>query len=627
MSFQALAQQGDLFPSVELTPGEIEAWRRKEPLTVSQWAERYRRVTDGPWQGEWRNERTPYLVEPMDTWGLPHLREEWVIGPLQGGKTTIAYNCWAYGQHYDQAWALFVMADEKSAHKVSKDRLQPLIKTSPALSQLLTGSPLDLGNNELRLQASVTYMAWPRSEASLASFPIPQVFLDEVDLWPQARKDTMEAVELARARTTVFPFTSKVLGVTTCTVEEALGWKHLCKCQEVRVYMARCPFCAELQIMRREQLRWDDSLTDDPDRVEAENLAWYECEHCQAGWTDLEKRRAVQAGCFQPHRWDSKAQWWDPAPPVSRAIKVGFHFSAFYSPFVSLGKIAAQAIKALSDPQAEVTLFNKMLALPYRSEQATRSEAVILALCDNRQPGLVPADAVALIAGVDVQRAGFYFTIRAWAPGPERESWLVRAGFVDSWAALEKALFQDQYLDPASQACVIAFGLVDSGDGEMTREVYDWCHVHPPFAPSKGYEGIKAQPYRQSKIDTHPGLLLFGVNTNYYKSDLLDGKLRISPGDGGAWHLHNNWPDGKPPKDEKAAGLLTDYARQLCSEERDERGLWQNPRRRANHYLDCEVLQLVCADYLGLRYMAPEPEPETDHEPENQPLTRSHSRW
>ena len=171
---------------------------------------------------------------------------------------------------------------------------------------------------------------------------------------------------------------------------------------------------------------------------------------------------------------------------------------------------------------------------------------------------------------------------------------------------------------------MIVFGLVDSGDGEMTREVYDWCQVHPPLRPSKGYEQLKAQPYRQSKIDTHPGLMLFGVSTNYYKSDLLDGKLRISPGDAGAWHLHSNQPDGRQ-QDDKAPGILTDYARQLCAETRDERGLWQNPRKRANHYLDCEVLQLVCADYLGIRYMAREAVEEPA--PNNQPLTRSHSRW
>ncbi len=627
MSLQALLAQEELFPAVKLTPGEIEAWLQKEPLTVSQWAERHRAVTDGPWKGDWRNEHTPYLVEPMDTWGLPHVREVWVIGPLQGGKTQIVYNCWAYGQHYDQAWALFVMADEKSAVRVSKERLQRIVKASPALSELMTGSPLSLGNYELHLQASMTYMGWPRSEATLASFPIPQVFLDEVDLWPVPRKDSMDAVDLARARTTTFGFTSKVLGVTTTTLEDAPGWENLLKCQEVRVYMAKCPHCGGLVIMRPEQLRWDEDLAGQPDRIEGEDLAWYECQLCQGPWGRLERRLAVQNGGYQPQRWNSRAQWWEPCEPVARPIKVGFHFSAFHSPFVSLGKIAAQFIKAQKDPKAEVTLFNKMLALPYRSEQAARSEDLILSLCDDRPPGLVPADAVLLTACVDVQRSGFYITIRAWAAGPERESWLVRAAYVDSWAGVEKVLFYDHYRDPQGQGCVIAFGLVDAGDGAMQREVYDWCQVHPPMRASKGFQTVNLKPFSQKTVDTHPGLVCFNVNTTYYKNDLLEGKLRIGPADPGAWHLHSNWQDGQAPADPRTPGLLHDYARQLCAETKDDAGHWENPRDRDNHYLDCEVLQLVCADYLGVRYMAPEaPEPEEETHT-NQPLTGSHSRW
>jgi phage terminase large subunit GpA-like protein len=626
MSLQALVSQEQLFPVASLTPGEIEAWRQKEPLTISQWAERYREVTDGPWKGKWSNEHTPYLVEPMDAWGLPHVREVWVIGPLQGGKTQIVYNCWGYGQHYDQAWALFVMADEKSAVRVSKERLQRIIKASPVLCKLLTGSPQALGNYELRLQASMTYMGWPRSEASLATFPIPQVFLDEVDLWPVPRKDSMDAVDLARARTTTFPYTSKVLGVTTTTLEDAPGWDNLVKCQEVRVYMARCPHCNKLQIMRHEQLHWDDSLNGQPDRVEGEDLAWYECEHCMGIWGRMERRLAVQQGCYQPHLWNTREQWWEPCESVARPIKVGFHFSAFHSPFVTLGKIAAQVMKAQKDVKAEVTLFNKMLALPYQSEQAARTEDLILALCDERPPGLVPADAVVLTACVDVQRAGFYFTIRAWAPGPERGSWLIRAGYVDSWAALEKVLFDDHYRDPEGEDCVIAFGLVDSGDGKMQREIYDWCHAHPPYRASKGFETVNLRPFVQKAIDTHPGLVCFNVNVTYYKNDLLDGKLHISPGDPGAWRLHSNWPDGQAPADGRTTGLLNDYARQLCAESQNEDGLWKQIGRRANHYLDCEVLQLVCADYLGIRYMAPEA-PEAEAESDNQSILGRHSRW
>ena len=34
-------------------------------IDTAEWAARYRHIAKGPERGPWRNERTPYLVEPM----------------------------------------------------------------------------------------------------------------------------------------------------------------------------------------------------------------------------------------------------------------------------------------------------------------------------------------------------------------------------------------------------------------------------------------------------------------------------------------------------------------------------------------------------------------------------------
>ena len=47
-----------------------------EPLTVSQWSERYRILDDSSnISGKWSNEITPYLVEIMDSFNDPSIRE------------------------------------------------------------------------------------------------------------------------------------------------------------------------------------------------------------------------------------------------------------------------------------------------------------------------------------------------------------------------------------------------------------------------------------------------------------------------------------------------------------------------------------------------------------------------
>jgi hypothetical protein len=41
---------------------------------------------------------------------------------------------------------------------------------------------------------------------------------------------------------------------------------------------------------------------------------------------------------------------------------------------------------------------------------------------------------------------------------------------------------------------------------------------------------------------------------------------------------------------------LEEYARHCCAEGRDAGGLWQNPKNKANHLWDCEIMALVLAN-------------------------------
>lgn len=44
------------------------------------------------------------------------------------------------------------------------------------------------------------------------------------------------------------------------------------------------------------------------------------------------------------------------------------------------------------------------------------------------------------------------------------------------------------------------------------------------------------------------------------------------------------------------------WARHMCAEYTDEKGLWQCPENKANHGWDCSVYNLVAADILGVRF-------------------------
>ena len=66
----------------------FEHYRPPEPLTVSEWAEKYRVLSreSSAEAGPWRNKRTPYMVEPMNAFNNPNVKEIAVVAPSQVGK-------------------------------------------------------------------------------------------------------------------------------------------------------------------------------------------------------------------------------------------------------------------------------------------------------------------------------------------------------------------------------------------------------------------------------------------------------------------------------------------------------------------------------------------------------------
>lgn len=638
----APASQGSLFFEAALTPGECRAWRRPPKKTVSQWAEENRVITSGQFSGPWRNEPTPYLVDIMDTWQRVEVRRVSIMAPPQSGKTQAMHNCWAYGATVLQARSMWVLPDEDTAKDTCAD-LAEVITSSDKMSTRLTGRPRDLSSKRIRLMGSVTFSGWSSSPKRLARVSVEHLFSDEKGKWDgynPARTESSPS-SLARARLTAYPYTRKELGCSSPTIwEDEITADVMETSQELRVYQARCPDCGQLQIARQGQLRWDASVEDDPELVKGQNLAWYECEHCGQLWSQAKMRLAARTGEYGTFRWDEEAKWFAPVAPVENPISVGFHYSSFYSPFTTLGEIAAQAIRAgyRMDPETgeqhppgqakdvgeEHTLYNQYLALPYKNEEASREEVKILVHCDETAPrGVVPLWATHIFLCADFRLLGVEYTIRAWRAGPEGRSFLVAAGFFENLSLLEKLLTDQTLLDKDGNQHHLTFGLLDSGYEK--EKAYNFCWFNPPIKPMKGQgEDGRRRPswstgYKPAKIEGYPGLTLYHLDANHYKNRLHQ-KIMMDPGAPGSWELHTD------QREDGSDGLLADYARQLCGERMDERGLWIPTGGGRHDFLDCEYMQIACADILQLQRMNPAPVKQvpTDDETDN---TRRRPSW
>lgn len=94
-------------------------------------------------------------------------------------------------------------------------------------------------------------------------------------------------------------------------------------------------------------------------------------------------------------------------------------------------------------------------------------------------PQVVPETALVLTCGVDVQKYGIWFLIRAWAA--VFTSWLIHYGFLADWVDLEEILFKTEYPQEGTERKLRIWRAgVDTGGGEggqgvsKTEETYFW---------------------------------------------------------------------------------------------------------------------------------------------------------
>lgn len=602
----------------KILPGERRIFKKKAPVKVSSWAEEKRVVTMSRYTGKWRNELTPYSPGIMDASFFPSVETVIVNKVPQTGISEGVNNCVAYSADRSPAPALYVFPDELTARENSRDRIQPMFTASPALRRLITGTDDDLAALRINLNSMPIYLAWAGSAARLANKPIGRLVLDEIDKYPEfASKKESGPIELAEKRTITFRGQRKIWKISTPTYEAGPIWQALMyEAGIVYDFYVTCPLCGAELLMLFKQVKWPEGERN-PEKIEAGALAWYECQDCKAKWSDYDRDRAARAGRWRERRNLKKVEpgtiltpGVDTAPGLElfeslerrRPKKIGFHLPAFVSHFVSLSEIAAAFLKT-KDSKAKLRDFrNAYEALPWVVYSAERKEDVILKLKDDRPRGIVPGGGIiaALTAGVDTQDSGFYYEIRAWAPGPALSSWQVACGFVEDKEALLEIMFEDYYQDAAGGRYLVALAIQDAM-GHRTAEVYDLTRKNRRrHLPYQGARQLTA-PYTTSTLEFFPGtkghkkpipggLTLVRGNSGFFK-DQLASKLEIAPGDPGAWMLNSETPD--------------EYARQLCAEYIDDKGIWQCKPGRANHYWDCAYLNLLAAEMLRIKTKKP----------------------
>ena len=561
--------------------GFLDGLRPEQPLTVSEWADKHRRLSSkaSAEPGPWRTGRTPYLREPMDCLSSSSpVQRVVMMFAAQTGKTEAGSNWLGYVIDHAPGPMLCVQPTVEMAKRLSKQRLESMINDTPCLAAKIAPSRTrDSGNTMFSKDFSggIMLLTGANSSTGLRSAPCRDLFADEVDAYPSDVDGEGDPVALAERRTTTFA-RRKILLTSTPTVKDFSRIEAEYLRSDQRRFYVPCPSCRGMQWLQWPRLKWDAKRPGD---------VRYQCEHCGERFEENHKPAMLAAG-----------EWRATAPSDGRTA--GFQLSGLYSPlgWCSWEQLVDDFLRAKSDAPALKAFVNTRLAETWEEDYAAAVSAD--GLMTKRlayESGTCPDGVVLLTCGVDVQDNRLAVSVWGWGAG--ETGWLIwhqelmgDPTQTEVWGQLDQVLVTE-WATAAGKALKVSQVAVDSG-GHCTHEVYRYVRdrVRQNVVAIKGSsrrnspavgKGNKVDVSFQGRV-LKRGVTLYQLGTDTIKTTLF-GRLRHNEA-GGVGTLY--------------FGMAADeeYFKQLTSERqalRYHRGFpireWVKKAGDRNEALDCVV--------------------------------------
>lgn len=576
--------------------------------SVAEWCRRNLTFDEANNHGPFETSGREYVCEVLEDFKSASVSDEVLVWGSQSRKTGTLMGGQAWRLANDPCGVLWVMPSITLAKKFSRQRWRSMVEASEGTRHLIpTGAHRhDWATLEQRLGSNTINFVGSNSPSNLASNPCRVVILDEVDKFADAGGGEADAVTLAEQRTKDQPSPQR-WKTSTPTVYEGLIWQEFLKGDQRR-YFVPCPHCSKPVVFAwskdftvfkitgaeafifwdKEAKRQDGSW--DYERVEASAHAL--CPHCSYKILDNQKTAMVRAG-----------KWAATAPNATPGF-VSRHLPSLYaaSTETTFGKLAVKFLKATD----KLGFITGDLAEPYQGQDRGRQRVELVSSMIDR------AGATKLLT-VDCQAKSphFWYVVRAWKDG---NSEAIEAGNVDAWSEL--ADIQKRHEIPATAV------FVDSGYGAKDdAEVYRNCASNSTlmdfggkpvcvgWMPTKGLPGRELflnaatkvrVPFTVKSLDPHVGTYLQGkasIDMLEFRGDAFKDILQS---------LREGRGTGKWSVDKEVATEI--YWKHLDAEVKTlvqnhfgrRKWVWML-RHQAwpNHLLDCEVIQLAAASYLG----------------------------
>lgn len=530
----------------------------------------------------------------MDAFSDPTVETVVWVSSSQTAKTEVKNNAVGYHIDQDPAPILCVEYSVEMAETWSKDRLAPMLRDTPCLRDRVKDPRTRDSGNTLRhkvFKGGHITVVGANAAAGLASRPIRVLLLDEVDRYPASAGTEGDPVTLAIKRTA--NFWNRKIGMFSSPGREETSriWRAYQASDRNRRWVP-CPHCGEFQTLDWAGVKWVNRQESEDGQHHPET-ARYLCRHCGSLWSDTERWAAL-----------GKGEWRPEAP--FRGTR-GFWTNALYSTFVKLEKLLvgedgwlqATEDNKRGDPHRLMVFTNTVLAECWTEKQGEAPDWGWVAGRREEYAAEVPAGALVLVAGVDIQDNRWELEVVGYGPG--EESWGIeyKVGYGDPtraayWDDLDRAL-QAVYHHESGSQMHIAAAAVDSG-GHHTQAVYDFCGklAHRRVFAVKGVPGAGHPTLSATKRKgAHTGSTvdLFNIGVDGAKG-LVYSRLRVTEPGPGYCHF-------PPQYTESYFEGLTAERLQTKKTKGIPQKVWVLPSGRRNEPLDIRVYAAAALKLLS----------------------------
>lgn len=459
---------------------------------------------------------TPYLEEPISLIGHPKIQWEGILGPTQSAKSVFLQAAVADMVYQDPGPGLYVLPDENVGKKHFEEKVISMIKNSPELAKYQTGKVRDMCHERVTLQHMTIYPAWAGSIATMNSFPMKRVFLDEVRLMPLTTGNESNAIKLSGDRLTTYQNFGLAQGyiVSTPSVEGDLLHQQLSVPGTLYLsWQVQCQICGEYQ-----ELDFFENF------IKVDGKRGCFCKYCKAEFDESDSKRKINStGKYAVVQYDGNER--KPTkiyPDGTREVpfvygeghsRVFFHWSSMDSPFRSYWAIWDEYLKTKDKLHDYKNFWQAWLGRFWIDDQSQTSSSGLEACKKAYRSKTVPPWVRLLTAGIDTQDAGFYVVIRGW--GANFITGVVDAFYIPCpimTASAKDILkkFKELIFDRVIDGWKVTLAALDTG-GHRTKTLYDVCSTIPNILMCKG-----ATENQNVNIKYNEELNLYLVRTPVY---------------------------------------------------------------------------------------------------------------